>query len=121
MNMKFKRISLVGLLCIFFIAPVVSAQKLGPLHSITAAEFLKLPEGIRAIYVSGVLDGLTFTTYGYSIPDHDRFVQCAQTLTIGALANRTVDWLKANPVFPESLASAVARTMGIYCKEKGLR
>lgn len=119
--MKSKRITVAGLLCIFFIAPPVDAQKLGPLHSITTTEFLKLPEGIKAIYISGVLDGLTFTTYGYSIPDHDRFVQCAQTLTIGALANRTVEWLKANPAFSESLASAMARTMGIYCKEKGLR
>jgi len=46
------------------------AQAVGPLVSITAAEFLKLPEDARVTYVAGVIDGITLTSYGYSLPDH---------------------------------------------------
>lgn len=74
-----------------------SAQSVSPLISITPAEFLKLPDGAKALYVGGVLDGMTFTTYGYGIPDHDKFAKCVRTLTLGALAQRTADWLRANP------------------------
>jgi len=69
------------------------AQTVGPLQSISIAEFLKLSDSVRAIYVGGVLDGMTFTSYGYNIPEHDRFVRCARTLTLGALAQKTVEWI----------------------------
>lgn len=97
-------------------APTVS-----PLISITSAEFLKLPSNIRAVYVGGVLDGMTFVTYGYSIPDHDRFVGCARTITLGELGTRTAEWLKAHPTFAEGSASAIVQTFSAYCKSKGLR
>jgi hypothetical protein len=97
-------------------APTVS-----PLISISPAEFLKLPNPIRSVYVGGVLDGMTFVSYGSSDRQHDRFVACARTITLGDLANKTVDWLKARPNFDESGASAIAQTLGAYCKSKGLR
>jgi len=97
------------------------AQAVGPLVSITAAEFLKLPEDARVTYVAGVIDGITLTSYGYSLPDHDRYIRCVRTLALGALTQRTVDWLRARPSFAEGAASAVSQMLGAYCNEKGLR
>lgn len=97
------------------------AQTLGPLKAITGSEFLKLSDGPRALYVGGAIDGMTFITYGYSIKDHDNFVQCARTIALGDLAKRTVAWLRSKPSFKEGAASAVASAMGAYCKEKGFR
>jgi hypothetical protein len=84
------------------------AQSVGPLVSITPAKFLKLSEDARVAYVAGVIDGITFTSYGYSLPDHDRYVRCVRTLTLGALTQRTVDWLRARPSFADGTASAVS-------------
>lgn len=98
-----------------------SALALGPLETFTCAELLKMPEDIRATYVGGVLDGIAFTSYGYSLAEHDRFLKCARTLSLGALAQKTVEWLRANPSFSEGGASAVVHTFGAYCKTKGLR
>lgn len=92
---------------------------LGPLLSLSPADFLKLPDGVQAIYVAGVLDGVSYTSYGYSLPDHDRYVRCASTLRLGALAERTVAWLRANPKFAEGTATAVAKALGAYCKDEG--
>lgn len=104
------------------VTPAAGAgSTLGPLHSLSPADFLKLPDGVQAIYVAGVLDGVSYTTYGYELPDHDRYVRCASTLRLGALADRTVAWLKANPTFSEGTATAVAMALGAYCKEKGFR
>lgn len=97
-----------------------SAQSVNPLTVLTPAEFLKLPDVVRSVYVGGVLDGMTFVTYGYGIALHDRFVLCARSIAPGELAERTAQWLKARPTFGEGGASAVARTFGAYCKEKGL-
>lgn len=94
----------------------------GSLVSITSAEFLKLPEKAQAVYVGGIIDGMSFTTYGYKIKDHDVFVYCANTITLGDLAKRTAALIRANSsLHKESPAPAVARTMGAYCKEKGFR
>lgn len=116
-----KASSFLTILAITGFAIPSSAQTVSPLISISPAEFLKLPDGPRAVYVGGVIDGITFTTYGYSIKEHDKFAHCARTLTLGALAQRTAAWLKANPSFSEGTASAIAQTMGAYCREKGLR
>lgn len=97
-------------------APTVS-----PLISITPTEFLQLPNNVRSVYVGGVMDGITFITYGYSLQDHDKFVRCARTITLGDLANKTAEWLKAHPKFDEGTGSAIVQTFGAYCKSKGLR
>lgn len=97
------------------------AQTVSPLISISPAEYLTFPETAKAVYVGGILDGMTFATYGHAAKEHDAFVHCASTLTLGALAQKTTEWLQAHSAFSEGTASAVARTMGQYCKAKGLR
>jgi hypothetical protein len=92
-----------------------TAQPLGPLTTISSQQYLKLTEDMQVLYIAGVLDGVTYTTYGYSLPDHDTYVRCARTMTVGVFAQRVGDWIRANPKFTEASASAVAKTMGAYC------
>jgi hypothetical protein len=108
----------------FFQARSVPAgpQTLGPLNSIPATEFLhKMTPAMRAFYVGGVIDGFTFTSYGYSLPEHDQFVRCARAIPLGKLSEETVAWIRSHPMSDESAASAVAATMGDYCKRNGFR
>lgn len=103
------------------ISPQALAQTVGPLASILPSEFLKLPDGVKAVYVGGVLDGMTFTSYNYSLSHHDQHVRCARTLTLGALAQKTADGIRARRSGDEDMATAVAMALGAHCKEKGLR
>ena len=100
---------------------VAAEPTVGPLKSIAPHEFVKLSGPEQAVYVSGVLDGMSFTSYGYGLPEHDQFVRCSQTITLGALAKKTVAFLQANPKFSESTSSAVAQAYGSHCKAKGFR
>jgi hypothetical protein len=111
------RLSLFGMI-LFLITCAVQAQEptLNGVESISPAEYLKLPEGPQALYVGGVIDGVSHTTYGYSIRGHDEYVRCVRTLTLGALAQKVASWLRANPTYRESMPGAVAKTLGSYCK-----
>ena len=87
----------------------------GPLISLKPQESLELSDGVRAMYVGGVIDGMTFMSYGYSLPDHVEFAQCVQSMTVGALSDKVLAWLKQHPDFTEGTATAVAMTMGAAC------
>jgi hypothetical protein len=65
--------------------------------------------------VAGVLDGVTYTTYGYSIAGHDAYIQCARTMTMEVMARRVADWIRTNPQFKEGAAAAVAIMLGERC------
>ncbi len=117
MKLKIILISFLLLAC----ATSIKAEPVGPLISVTPKEFLSLPEGAQAIYTAGILDGMTVITYGYSIQDHDKFVRCARTLTLGNLAAKTVEWIEKNPLFSEGAGTAVIKSLGAYCKQKELR
>ena len=85
-------------------------------ESLSPNEYLKLSDGLQVLYVGGIIDGVSFTSYGYSLPQHDSYVRCVHTLTLGALAQKVAAWLRANPLYRESMAGAVAQTLGVYCK-----
>ena len=111
------RLLLFGMI-LFLLACTVQSQepKLNAVESISPAEYLRLPEGLQALYVGGVIDGVSYTTYGYSIRGHDEYVRCVRTLTLGALSQKVTSWLRANPTYRETMAGAVAQTLGSYCK-----
>ena len=106
---------------LFFFAVNVHAQKptpptLNAVESLSSKEYLQLPERIQAIYVAGIMDGVSFTSYNYDLPWHDDYVRCVRSLTVGALAQRVAMWLRANPSWQEGMAGAVAKTLSAYCK-----
>jgi hypothetical protein len=103
---------------ILFLACGAQAQEptVNAVESLSSNEYLKLSAGLQALYVGGIIDGVSFTSYGYSLPKHDNYVRCVRTLTLGALAQEVVAWLRSNPSYRESMAGAVAQTLGAYCK-----
>ncbi len=103
------------------ISAEAGAQTVNALESISPSEFLKLPDGIKAIYVGGVLDGMTYASYNHSLSHHDKLVRCARLLTLGTLAQKTAEGIRARRSAGETMAIAVAITVGANCKEKGLQ
>jgi hypothetical protein len=97
------------------VASAATAQKLGPLTTISPQTYLTLTKDLQVAYVAGVLDGVTYTTYGYSIAGHDAYIQCARTMTMEVIARRVADWIRANPQFKEGAATAVATMLGELC------
>jgi hypothetical protein len=83
------------ILLLILVASTAAAQKLGPLTTISPQAYLKLTEDLQVAYVAGVLDGVTYTTYGYNIAGHDAYVQCARTMTMDVIAHRVADWIRA--------------------------
>lgn len=86
-----------------------------PLTSVEAGAFLKLDWPAQRLYVSGILDGLTFVTYGRRLPDHDIVVQCARTRTVDQVTRDVVDFVKTRPAFSESLGAAVTQSVSAAC------
>ena len=97
------------------------AQAVGAAFSISAGEFLKLPDDARVAYVAGVIDGITFTSYSHNLPDHDRYIRCVRTLTVGALNKGQWIGFVCDHHSQRAPASAVSQMIGAWCTERGLR
>jgi len=99
------------------ISPVAHATPTQPpLISVQPQAFAKMGWESQKIYVAGILDGLTFLSYGRNLPDHDAVVKCAKSSNLDALTHGVVDWIRAHPAFSESLGSAVAQTVSRSCE-----
>ena len=83
-----------------------------PLETIRVAEFLKLPESIQAVYVAGILDGMSYVSYGNSDPNLGAWSNCVRKTNLEEMTKEVVAWLEANPSnrnypVPWSVASAL--------------
>lgn len=63
-------------------AAAVPAQ-VPPMQMLTTEEFLKLPEDRQMLFLSGVLEGISYTNY--SRPEYSSWVACVQSGTIDTL------------------------------------
>lgn len=86
-----------------------------PLRSVESAAFLKMDWPAQRLYVSGILDGITFVSYGRRLPDHDAIVQCAKQRSVDQVTRDVVAFVKSHPAFSESLGSAVAQSVSSAC------
>ena len=103
---------------IFLSASAQAAQpKMGPLHSLGVQEFLKLPENYQVLYVAGAIDGMTFVSYGYALPDHDALVRCYRSKPLGEFTKEVVELAKTKVGFKENVATLVAKTAGNLCRK----
>lgn len=99
------------------ISPVAHATPtMPPLANVQPQAFAKMAWESQKIYVAGILDGLTFLSYGRNMPDHDAVVKCAKSRNLDELTHGVVAWVKAHPAFSESLGSAVAQTVSRACE-----
>lgn len=88
----------------------------GPAQIFTPDEFLKLPDGVQAVFVGGLIEGMAFVSYGYSLPSHAAWTACVRQKSIGDTVAEVVAFLKENPGFDESVATAFAKVIGKRCK-----
>jgi len=127
MNRAFTgRIRLVGSMLLLatlaaFTAPAKIAVGQVPLptgmvETLTVAEYLQLPENAQAVFVGGLIEGMAFVMYGYSIPDYAKWSACVRSQSLGATAKDVVNFIHERPNFNESIASALAQTFGQRCK-----
>lgn len=86
-----------------------------PLTSVESTAFLKMDWPAQRLYVSGILDGITFVSYGRRLPDHDAIVQCAKQRTVDQVTRDVLEFVKSHPAFAESLGSAVAQSVSTAC------
>lgn len=86
-----------------------------PLASVESSVFLKMEWPAQRLYVSGILDGITFVSYGRRLPDHDAIVQCAKQRSVDQVTRDVVEFVKSRPAFSESLGSAVAQSVSSAC------
>src|ERR1700730_11195488 len=82
----------------------VSPKLVGPVQIFTLAEFLKLPDGLQAGFVGGLIEGVAFVSYGYSLPDHEAWTACVRQKSIGDTAADVVAFIQQAPGFNESIA-----------------
>ena len=87
------------------------------LNVLKTEEFMRVPEDMQTLYVGGILEGISFTSYGYSLPDYGRWFECARREPLGVTTKQVVEFIKGNPAFNEGVASAVAQTLGRRCKK----
>jgi hypothetical protein len=84
------------------------------IQTITYAEFSKLPENYQALYIAGVIDGISYMGYNYDIPNRDEWNACVRATPLRDLVLETIAYVKANPEeaqypVPWPLAKAIGK------------
>jgi hypothetical protein len=92
-----------------------TAETTSYLQPLTVKEFLSLPNDLQIVYVGGIMEGMSFVQYGYTIPNADKWIECARLKTLGDTTAEVISMVKA-PDFHEGVSSALAQTMGHRCK-----
>ena len=105
--------SLIGLCLVSASSPLAAGNNF--LQPLKAKEFLQLTQDFQASYVAGVIEGMSFVQYGYSIPDGDKWTECVRRKTLGETAAEVASLLRASSE-DESVSGSLARTLGQRCK-----
>jgi hypothetical protein len=82
----------------------------------TPQQFLKLPTNIQAVYIGGLLEGMSYAYYGDSQPDYPKFIACVRPRTLGETTQDVVAFLTEQPDFDEGVSAALAKALGSRCK-----
>jgi hypothetical protein len=93
----------------------VFAEETPLLQTLTAEQFLQLTEDFQALYVGGLIEGMAFIQYGYSMTDYPTWVSCVRQKALGETTQQVADFLKQNPSFNEGVSTALAKTLSSRC------
>lgn len=94
-----------------------SKPSVGPLVSMPIKSFRSAPENAQLMYTMGALDGLTLSSYNHGDPDHEAFVKCMRSMTLGEINKKLVEYLNEHPTFSEGPATALTLVAGQACKQ----
>jgi hypothetical protein len=73
-----------------------AADTVGPVQIFTPSEFSTLSSDDQAVFVGGLIEGMAFVSYGYSLASHDAWSACVQQKTIGDTTADVVAFLKGS-------------------------
>ena len=86
---------LLVMACVWFLSNAVSVNAQDrPLETLKTSDFLKLPINFQALYIGGVLDGMSYVSYGNSDPTLGAWTSCVRRKTVGETTEEAVRWLK---------------------------
>ncbi len=105
------RASMLFLASALMLTPAAAQNR--PLETILVEEFLKLPENFQVLYVAGILDGMSFVSYGNNDPTLGAWTNCVRQKTLGETNREVVAWLETNPEYRTSpVPWTVAQAIG---------
>ncbi len=85
---------LLAMACVWFLSNAVSVNAQDrPLETLKTSVFLKLPSDLQAIYIGGVLDGMSYVSYGTQDPKLRAWTNCVRTKSLGESTEEVVRWL----------------------------
>jgi hypothetical protein len=107
---------LFGLTLAALLSGAVAAQEkmLAPIW--TPKEFQVISEDDQAMYVAGLIDGMSFVQYGYSLPNYGKWIECIHKKTVGETTKELLAFLRENANFQEGVSSAFSQMLGRRCK-----
>jgi len=90
-------------------------QQAGMVQSVTAQEFLRLPQPMQAIYVGGLIEGMAFLAYGYSRETYPAWAECVRRKTVAETSKEVVALIGARPNFDQGVGTALAQVLAKRC------
>ena len=94
---------------------VRAAEEVHLLQPIAVQDFLTLPDDLQAMYVAGLMEGMAFVQYGYSIADYPKWIECVRRKSLGDTTTDLVAFLRHDPSFKEGVSSAFSQMLGRRC------
>jgi hypothetical protein len=88
------------------------------IEPVPASEFLKLPETFQGIYIAGLMEGMSYTMYGYSIPGYSDWVRCVRNASLGETTKKVVSFIQNDQSSNGGVSLALARTLKGACKDQ---
>ena len=85
---------LLAMTCVGFLSNAISVNALDrPLETLKTNEFLKLPNEVQALYIAGILDGMSYVSYGTQDPKLGAWANCVRVKSLGETSEEVVRWL----------------------------
>ena len=85
------------------------------IEPIPAIDLMKLDGDSQAVYVAGIMEGMAYVQYNYSMPEYAIWAACVRQKTLGDTTTEVVAFLKDHPK-EEAVSFALTQTLGARCK-----
>lgn len=76
---------------------------------------MKLTGDLQAAYVAGIMEGMAYVQYNYSMKDYPLWAACIRKSSLGETTQDVVKFLQDHPA-EESVSFALSQTLGPKCK-----
>lgn len=101
---------LLALTILLFAVPA-HAQNPKPLETISRTQYLELSPELQAVYVAGIIDGMSAILFRKRIPGYQNWLDCVRTKTISEASEEVRNLLQRDPGFNQPLTWAVSQVI----------